>query len=111
MLLLLALVGAVLGSAAPVWASSGVSIDVGRIDVSEQPAPGGEYQLPTPGVRNPGTEPTTYRLAVSYIDGQDAMQPAEAWFSFEPAEVTLGPGESRSVQARLTLPADSEPRA
>lgn len=97
------------GAAAPVGASMGVSIDVGRIDVSEDLAPGGDYRLPAFGVRNPGTEPTTYRLVVSYIDGQDAGRPAEAWFTFEPAELTLQPGESRPVQARLTLPVDSEP--
>ncbi|HEX5590322.1 MAG TPA: hypothetical protein VFX65_08550 [Candidatus Limnocylindrales bacterium] len=98
-----------LASAAPVLGSMGVSIDVGRIDVSEDLAPGGEYRLPAFGVRNPGTEPTTYKLVVSYIDGQDAGRPAEAWFTFEPAELTLQPGESRPVQARLTLPVDSEP--
>ena len=95
----------------PVTASMGVSIDVGRIDVSEDLAPGGEYRLPAFGVRNPGTEPTTYKLVVSYIDGQEAGRPAEAWFTFEPAELTLQPGESRPVQARLTLPVDSEPGA
>ena len=87
----------------------GVSIDVGSIDVSDDLAPGGEYRLPAFGVRNPGTEPTTYKLVVSYIDDQPAGRPAEAWFTFEPAELTLQPGESRPVQARLTLPVDSEP--
>ena len=100
---------AALASAAPVGASMGVSIDVGSINVSEDLAPGGEYRLPAFGVRNPGTEPTTYKLVVSYIDDQAAGRPAEAWFTFEPAELTLQPGESRPVQARLTLPVDSEP--
>lgn len=108
--LLLAL-GSVAAVAAPSLASTGVSIDVGSIAVSEDLAPGGEYRLPTFGVRNPGTEPTTYKLVVSYIDGQDAGRPAEAWFTFEPAELTLQPGESRTVNARLTLPIDSEPGA
>jgi hypothetical protein len=102
---------AALSGAGPAGASMGVSIDVGRIDVSEDLAPGGDYRLPAFGVRNPGTEPTTYKLVVSYIDGQDAGRPAEAWFTFEPAELTLQPGESRPVQARLTLPVDSEPGA
>ena len=102
---------ATLGVAAPAAASMGVSIDVGSIDVSEDLAPGGEYRLPAFGVRNPGTEPTTYKLVVSYIDGQEAGRPDEAWFTFEPAELTLQPGESRPVQARLTLPVDSAPGA
>jgi hypothetical protein len=106
---LLAVWLATLGVAAPVVASMGVSIDVGSINVSEDLAPGGEYRLPAFGVRNPGTEPTTYKLVVSYIDDQEAGRPAEAWFTFEPAELTLQPGESRAVNARLTLPVDSEP--
>jgi hypothetical protein len=105
----LAILGAALFGAAPALASRGVSIDVGRIDVSDGLAPGGEYRLPAFGVRNPGTESTTYRVVVTYIDGQDAGQPAQAWFTFEPNEFTLGPGESRPVQARITLPADAEP--
>jgi hypothetical protein len=108
---LLVLIGAAFIGAAPVAASMAVSIDVGRIDVTEQLAPGGEYRLPTFGVRNPGTEPTTYKLTVSGIDGQAALLPDAAWFSFEPAEFTLGPGESRPVQAVITLPPDSEPGA
>jgi hypothetical protein len=106
---LLAVWLATLGVAAPAVASMGVSIDVGSINVSEDLAPGGEYRLPAFGVRNPGTEPTTYKLVVSYIDDQEAGRPAEAWFTFEPAELTLQPGESRAVNARLTLPVDSEP--
>lgn len=108
---LLALLGAALVSAAPVAASMAVSIDVGRIDVTDPLAPGGEYRLPTFGVRNPGTEATTYRLTMSGIDGQAALLPDASWFRFEPAELTLGPGESRPVQAIITLPPDSEPGA
>jgi hypothetical protein len=109
--LVLGLWAAALLGAAPAAASMAVSIDVGRIDVTEALAPGGEYRLPTFGVRNPGIEPTTYRLTVSGIDGQAALLPDAAWFTFEPAELTLAPGESRPVQAIITLPADSEPGA
>jgi hypothetical protein len=89
--------------------SSGVSIDVGTIAVSEQLVPGGDYRLPTFGVRNPGTEATTYRLMVTYIDGSQAMPPPQSWFTFSPVEVTLAPGESRPVQTQLTIAADAEP--
>lgn len=95
-------------SVAPTLASMAVSIDVGRIDVTDALAPGGEYRLPTFGVRNPGTEATTYRLTVSGIDDQAALLPDATWFRFEPAELTLAPGESRPVQAVVTLPPDSE---
>lgn len=107
--ILLGLAGAALFGAAPALATQAVSIDVGRIDVTDALAPGGEYKLPAFGVRNPGTESTTYRIVVTYIDGQDAAQPNQAWFSFTPSELTLAPGQSQAVNARITLPADAEP--
>jgi hypothetical protein len=107
---LLALAGAVLLSAAPAAAAStGVSIDIGSIAVSQVLVPGEEYTLPTFGVRNPGTEPTSYRVVVTYIDGQAGAAPAEAWFAFEPGELTIAPGESRPVRTRLILPPDAQP--
>lgn len=106
---LFAVAGVALVSAAPAAASKAVSIDVGRIDVTDALAPGGEYRLPPFGVRNPGTEATTYRVAVTYVDGQEAARPPQAWFSFDREELTLSPGESKAVQARITLPTDAPP--
>lgn len=107
---LLALAGvALLGAAPAVAASTGVSIDVGSIAVSETLVPGEAYTLPTFGVRNPGTEPTTYRVVVTSIDGQGAAAPAESWFAFEPGELTVGPGESRAIRTRLVVPPDAQP--
>jgi len=100
---------ALLNAAPAVAASTGVSIDVGKIAVSEVLEPGEEYRLPTFGVRNPGTEPTTYRVVVTYLDGQTAASPAASWFTFDPGELTVGPGESRAVHTRLTVPPDAEP--
>lgn len=109
---LIALAGVVLlGTAPAALASTGVSIDVGSIAVSETLVPGEEYKLPSFGVRNPGTEPTAYRLVVTSIDGQTAAAPAESWFTFEPGDMTVGPGESRAVQTRLVVPPDAEPGA
>ena len=107
--LLLLLAGVALSSAAPAAASTGVSIDVGTIAVSDVLVPGEEYTLPTFGVRNPGTEATTYRVVVTYLDGQAAAAPAEAWFTFAPGEMTIGPGESRPVRTRLVVPPDAAP--
>jgi hypothetical protein len=100
---------ALLGAAPAASASTGVSIDVGSIAVSESLAPGGAYKLPTFGVRNPGTEPTTYRLVVTYVDGQPAATPPEAWFAFEPGELTLHAHESRAVLTRVVVPPDAPP--
>jgi len=102
---------ALLGATPAAASSTGVSIDVGSIAVSESLAPGGEYKLPTFGVRNPGTEPTTYRLVVTYVDGQPAAAPPEAWFAFEPGELTLDANESRAVVTRVVVPPDAQPGA
>jgi LPXTG-motif cell wall-anchored protein len=106
---LLGLGAALLVSAAPVFAGKAVSIDVGTIAVRELLVPGGEYRLPTFGVRNPGTEPTAYVVAVSYVDGQEKLRPPASWFTFSPSSFSLEVGASRPVEARLTIPTDAEP--
>jgi hypothetical protein len=95
--------------AIPAAASTGVSIDVSRITVSDTLVAGEEYRLPAFGVRNPGTEPTSYVVTVSYIEGQDGLEPPASWFAFSPAEVTVGPGRSQKVDTRLRIPPDAEP--
>lgn len=103
------LAGIALIGAVPATASTGVSIDVARIAVSEDLQAGNEYRLPTFGVRNPGTEPTAYVLTVSYVDDQQALQPPASWFEFTPGELTLEPEVSRPVQTTLRVPPDAEP--
>lgn len=106
---LLGIGAALLVSAAPALAGKAVSIDVGTIAVRELLVPGGEYRLPTFGVRNPGTESTAYVITVSYVDGQDALRPPASWFTFSPSSFSLEVGASRPVEARLTIPTDAEP--
>ena len=105
----LALGAALLANAAPAAGGTAVSIDVGSIDVREELVPGGEYRLPTFGVRNPGTERTAYILSVAYVDGQEELRPAADWFSFDPATLTLAAGESRAIATSLDIPTDAEP--
>ena len=97
--------------ALPAMASTGASIDVSRIDVTEALQPGGEYRLPSFDVVNPGSEPSTYRLDVSYLEGQPGRRPDASWFTFSPSELELAPGAKRAVQARLAIPPDAEPGA
>jgi hypothetical protein len=97
------------GGAAPAGASTGVSIDVGAIAITEVLKAGEEYRLPTFGVRNPGTEPTSYVIVVSYMANQPAMQPPAEWFTFSPGSLSLDGGQSKPVSARITLPAGAEP--
>jgi hypothetical protein len=107
--LALLVIGASLSGGASVAASSGVSIDVGSIAVSEQLSPGGEYKLPTFGVRNPGTDETSYVLVVSYVDDQTSLRPPQGWFTFSPANLTLTGGASHRIDTSLAIPADAEP--
>ncbi|HVM15961.1 MAG TPA: hypothetical protein VM290_00065 [Gaiellaceae bacterium] len=102
---LLALVVAASGAGA----SRGVAVDVGRIDVEQKLTPGGSYSLPMIGVRNPGTERSSYVLAASPVEDPERKAPPAEWFEFEPSEVTLGAGETERVRVRLTLPRDAEP--
>lgn len=97
--LIAALTGASLLGGAPAGAATGVSIDVARIAVSAELAPGGVYLLPAFGIRNPGTKRTTYHLGVTYIESQSRKQPPVAWFRFEPSTVTLDGGEARAIGA------------
>lgn len=112
-LLLLGALGAVVCAAAaaapPARATSGVAIDLGRIEIAQALTPGGSYRLPTIGVRNPGTEVTHYRLRAGPVESGDAKAPPQGWFTFEPAQLTLEPGETRAVRARITLPPGSDP--
>ena len=108
-ILALLAVGASLSSGAPVAASQAVAIDVARIAVREGLAPGGEYKLPTFGVRNAGTDPTSYTIQVSYIGGETTLQPPETWFSFRPGSLTLEGGQSAAIVTTLQIPPDAEP--
>jgi hypothetical protein len=90
-------------------ASSGVSVDLGRIDINQQLLPGSGYNLPAIGVRNPGTERTSYVMIASPVDDPDRVSPPSTWFVFEPATVTLDPGQTQRVRVRLLVPTDAAP--
>jgi hypothetical protein len=90
-------------------ASKGVAIDLGRVEIQQKLTPGGSYRLPVMGVRNPGTETTSYELKASplLLKGRDA--PSESWFRFSPARLTLKPKETRAVKVRIDLPTRADP--
>ncbi|MEX0783266.1 MAG: hypothetical protein WD557_11490 [Dehalococcoidia bacterium] len=90
-------------------ADVGVALDVGKIEIEQKLSRGGDYRLPMIGVRNPGSETTTYRMGVNYSGEQTVRRAPEAWFSFDPAEVTLAPGETAPVSVTLDIPAGARP--
>jgi len=98
-----------LPSASTASADRGVALDLGRVDIAQALTPGGSYHLPPVGVRNPGDEVTSYRMVVSSVAGQgNAPLPAD-WIGFSPRELTLGPGQTKSVEMRLSLPTGADP--
>lgn len=109
LLLLAAIVAS--GSVTPVSADVGVAIDIGAIDVSQRLSKGGRYQLPTIGVRNPGTEASAYAMDVSFIQGQAGRRVPPAWFTFTPATFTLEPGATQAVRVSVEIPANAPPDA
>jgi hypothetical protein len=98
-----------LALAGPASADRGVALDLGKLEIAEVLTPGGGYRLPAIGVRNPGDEATTYRMTVSSVRDQAGVPVPEAWIDFEPGEVTLAPGQTEKVQARLSLPTGADP--
>jgi hypothetical protein len=96
-------------SADTAFADRGVALDLGKVEIEQALTPGGGYLLPPVGVRNPGNERTTYRMVVSSVAGQSRAPVPESWVHFSPGEVTLGPGQTRKVQPRLSVPTGADP--
>ena len=90
-------------------ADRGVALDLGKVEIEQALTPGGGYQLPPVGVRNPGDELTTYRMVVSSVAGQSRTPVPASWLHFSPREVTLRPGKTTKVQPRLSLPTGADP--
>jgi hypothetical protein len=96
-------------SDSPGRAARGVAIDLGRIEIEQKLTPGGSYRLPVMGVRNPGTETTSYVLKASPVEVEEREAPPVDWFHFSPAKLTLKPNQTRPVKVRLELPTGAHP--
>ena len=101
--------GSALLTASAAAADRGVALDLGKLEIAQKLTPGGGYRLPAVGVRNPGDDVTSYRIVVSHVQGQKGRPIPADWFSFEPRELTLQPGKTEKVQARLSLPTGADP--
>ena len=99
----------VLATAALAQADTGVAIDIGKIAVDQRLSKGGSYQLPVIGVRNPGSEPSTYQMGVSSIQGQAARRAPGGWFTFTPRQFILEPGATQPVRVTLDIPTNARP--
>lgn len=90
----------------PVLASAriGVGIGTGKITMNEPLMAGQVHTLPVLVVLNTGDEPSDYGVSVISRESQPELKPLKEWFSFEPSEFNLEPGQSQIVQIKLTLP-------
>jgi len=101
----------ILLAATPTAASAdqGVSISLGRIDVSQRLAPGGRYHLPTLSVSNIGDQQQQYEVAINYLQDSGTDRPPRGWFDISPPMLDLAPGESRAVELDIDLPTNADP--
>lgn len=100
--------GVVLGGVAGAEEQQGAALDRARIDVDEPLEPGGRYELPELGVRNPGTAPTAYQMAAQPTDRAEHTAKPD-WFVFSPDQFALDPDDDQGVGVALELPDDAEP--
>ncbi len=106
-LIFLTVVGCLIALSA--MARIGVGVNLGKIEIDEPLRPGGIYKFPIIGVINTGDEAGDYEVEVTYHQDQPQLKPAQEWFSFEPQQFHLEPGQSQSVAVKLTLPVKAKP--
>ena len=86
------------------FASIGVGVGTGKIQVDEPLKPGIINSLPALTVFNTGDESSDYGVSIEYQTSQPELKPNKEWFSFEPSNFNLEPGKAQIVQVKLTLP-------
>lgn len=86
------------------WAKIGVGIGTGKITMDQPLKAGQVHTLPVLVVLNTGDEPSEYGVSIISRESQPEFKPLKEWFSFEPSEFHLEPGQSQIVQIKLTLP-------
>lgn len=92
-----------------VFAKIGVGVATGKITVQEPFKPGGIYRVSPMTVLNTGDESSDYDIEVGYHFEQPQLRPSAEWFTFIPRPFHLEPGQSQSVEIKLTLPMKTTP--
>ncbi len=87
-----------------VYATIGVGVGTGKINVTEKLHAGIVYKLPSVTIINTGNEPADYSIDVAYLEKQVEMKPDKDWFSFDPLTFHLDAGQTQKVNITLTLP-------
>lgn len=91
------------------FATIGVGVGTGKIQVDEKLKPGTIYELPSLSVINTGDQAAEYEVVISYHETQPELKPPEGWFIFTPQKFHLEPGKVQLVEIKLNLPLRMEP--
>jgi hypothetical protein len=100
---------ALLAFAPAAKADGGVAVDLSEIAVEDHLDPGRRYELPRITVRNPGDEPSSYRMSAGGVGDDGLLDPVDEWFSFEPNIFELDAHATQAVVISLRLPEDVPP--
>lgn len=103
------LLTALLVMPAELFARIGVGIGTAKVELNEALNPGSLHNLPSFSVINTGDEPSEYEVGVEYQENIPQLRPSREWFSFNPQQFHLDPGESQVVDIDLNLPVKAEP--
>lgn len=95
--------------ASPALAKIGVGVATGKIVIDQILKPGTIYELPPLSVINTGDEESAYTVDVSYQEKQPELMPQAKWFSFQPTDFSLQPGDSQVVAITLSVPVQVQP--
>lgn len=87
-----------------VSAKIGVGVGTGKIQVDQTLKAGLIYTLPPVTIINTGDEPSEYGVGIQYRENQLEIKPPKEWFSFEPQNFHLEPGQTQAVKIKLILP-------
>jgi hypothetical protein len=85
-------------------ADIGIGVGTGKIELNETLKAGAIYNLPPFTILNTGDEASKYSVGTQQRENQEQLRPDKEWFSFEPLEFYLEPGDSQIIQTKLTLP-------
>lgn len=99
----------ILTTAAIVHADRGVALDTGRVEISERLSRGGVYHLPDIGVRNPGSDESSYAMSGDVLPGRAGRKVPDDWLTFTPQQFTLSAGASQPVSVSLHIASDAHP--
>jgi hypothetical protein len=98
-----------LGFPAVSYASIGVGIQAGPVQLTGPAHPGGNYALPPVYVVNTGSQSESVTIRVERISPGVGRTIPQAWITASGQPVSLSPNQSARIPLRLTLPANARP--